>query len=264
MPCKLYKQIILDNIVFPYSISRDGEVISLNYNHTNTVKHRKLSIDKDGYKWITLNLNGKKYKYRINRLVAMVYIPIPKKYLKQGLWYDDLVVNHKDGNKANDHVKNLEWCTNKENIQHAYRIGLKKPKKGVDHPMSKYTEKQIRKVCKLLEENKIPMKKISEKTDVDIYTVFNIYDKKIWTVISDEYDVSNFSVKSDRRTNCKLRKYDIKTIKKICKLLEKGDMTMKEISKELGVSTGLIENIKYGRIYTDISKDYTFKRRKHK
>ncbi len=54
--------------------------------------------------------------YKIHRLVAKAFIPNPNN-LPQ--------VNHKDGNKENNCINNLEWCSNKENMEHSYRIGLR-------------------------------------------------------------------------------------------------------------------------------------------
>lgn len=46
-------------------------------------------------------------------------------------------MNHIDGNKRNNHISNLEWCTNSENIKHAYKNGLIIPKYGDQHSQSK-------------------------------------------------------------------------------------------------------------------------------
>ena len=76
---------------------------------------KPLKITK-GYLGIRLynNLNVKTFK--IHRLVAKYFIPNPNN-LSQ--------VNHIDGNKTNNKVDNLEWCTQTQNIQHSYRIGLR-------------------------------------------------------------------------------------------------------------------------------------------
>ena len=61
--------------------------------------------------------DGKEKTFLVSRLVAMSFIPAP---------YDKLTVNHIDGNPSNNRVDNLEWCTRKENIQHAFETGLQK------------------------------------------------------------------------------------------------------------------------------------------
>lgn len=78
-----------------------------------------------GYQRITFNINGKRYIFRVHRLVAMAFIPNPNN-LPQ--------VNHKDGNKENNNVSNLEWVTNQQNYEHALKnnlVGWKKITKQV-------------------------------------------------------------------------------------------------------------------------------------
>jgi hypothetical protein len=53
-------------------------------------------------------------------------------------------VNHKDGVKTNNHVSNLEWCTPRENVIHAWRMGLSKPLKGDAHPNASLCERDVR------------------------------------------------------------------------------------------------------------------------
>lgn len=260
---KLYKPLFIDGNKTQYAVSKNGDILSLNYGNTKKIKCLKLQTDDDGYKTVHLRINGVVKNFRVHRLVAMVYISLPKKYIKRGYTEEDLEVNHKDGDKSNNSVYNLEWCTTKENILHAEKTGLRKHNnQGEKHPLVKYKEKQIRKVCKLLEENILTIKQISTETDVDIHTVYDISIHNAWTIISDDYDIDNHSVKSDRRTNCPLRVYDINDIDNVCKLLEEGELTMKQISDKTGISTGLIQKIKYGVIYQDISEKYNFKIRK--
>ena len=68
-------------------------------------------IQNTGYR--TVNIDNKKYS--LHRLVAETFIDNPD---------NKPCINHIDGNKLNNNVKNLEWCTNKENVQHAFRTGL--------------------------------------------------------------------------------------------------------------------------------------------
>lgn len=119
-----------------YQVSNFGQVRSLERkvsNHTGllTVKPRFLKQAKNhkGYPIVYLS-DGKKQKtITVHRLVAIAFIPrIAGKPQ----------VNHIDGNKANNHLENLEWCDNRENQIHAYKLGLNratgragKPKKPV-------------------------------------------------------------------------------------------------------------------------------------
>lgn len=98
-----------------YQISNYGNVKSFINNIILKPGIASKRNNKQGYK--VVNLKGK--LYYIHRLVAEAFIPnIANKPQ----------INHIDGNKLNNKVDNLEWCTNSENIKHAYKIGLKEYK----------------------------------------------------------------------------------------------------------------------------------------
>ena len=82
------------------------EVSNLGRVKNNKGLVRKPRLYKDGYFDIKLSKNGKNKTKRINRLVALAFISNPNNYP---------VVNHKDENKLNNRVDNLEWCTTKYN-----------------------------------------------------------------------------------------------------------------------------------------------------
>ena len=100
-----------------YEVSNLGNVRALNYHRQKIMKILKTKYTKDGYYETTLLKNSKPKSIRTHRLVAETFIEIPKNKPQ---------VNHKNGNKLDNRVENLEWCTCKENIQHAIKIGLEK------------------------------------------------------------------------------------------------------------------------------------------
>ena len=99
-----------------YEVSNTGKVKSNNYLGNGVVRELALSFDPKGYLRVSLYFGEKRKTQKVHRLVAQAFIPNPDGKPE---------VNHKDGNKANNHVGNLEWSTPKENVIHAYRSGLK-------------------------------------------------------------------------------------------------------------------------------------------
>jgi len=90
-----------------------------------------------GYHMVCLKPFGRKGKakcIKISRLVAKAFIPNQKNLP---------CINHIDGNKQNNIVTNLEWCTYSENTIHAYKHNLVTIHRGEDHPSSKLTNKQV-------------------------------------------------------------------------------------------------------------------------
>lgn len=105
-------KLIIDNIETDYDINELGEI----YSH-KTNKILTGTIYNTGYKMVRLTIEGKKKGYAIHRLVAQTFIPNP----------DNLpVVNHKDGNKLNNHMNNLEWVSQSKNRQHAIQTKVSK------------------------------------------------------------------------------------------------------------------------------------------
>ena len=96
-----------------YQISNLGNLISIKHN---TIKPIIVSKNQ---KYLRNNLwkDGKYKTFSIHRLVAEAFLPNPNNFT---------VVNHKDGNKLNNRVDNLEWCTQSYNVKESYRLGLQK------------------------------------------------------------------------------------------------------------------------------------------
>ncbi len=112
-----------------YEVSNLGRIKSLSRGKR---KEKILNPNSGRYKNVFLSKNGDYCKMLLHRIVAIVFIPNPENKPQ---------VNHKDGNKFNNEVSNLEWCTHQENMNHAYVTGL----------IPKYTDelKEIRRKARI-------------------------------------------------------------------------------------------------------------------
>lgn len=150
-----------------YSVSNFGRI--KNNKKDLILKQSKTSM---GYLTVVLynknaiSIRNSGKKIAVHRLVALYFVNGDT----------SLIVNHIDGNKENNHYKNLEWVTHSENNKHAYRLGLKS-EYGENNPSNKYSEKNIRKICKMLEkDNTLTNKEIS-------LLVFKEYNSKLSNLI---------------------------------------------------------------------------------
>lgn len=102
---------------FPnYEVSESGVV-----RNVNTKVELKHKIDK-GYHRVTLYDNGKPTRKPVHQLVAETF---------HGKHPNKSEINHVDGDKSNNHICNLEYCSRSENLKHAFRTGLKQPSGGL-------------------------------------------------------------------------------------------------------------------------------------
>jgi DNA-binding transcriptional regulator YiaG len=140
-----------------YIITRNGEIINSRNNYV-----LKPQPNNKGYLRVTLC--GK--KYFVHKLVAEKYIPNPDNKEQ---------INHKDGNKNNNSVENLEWVTNQENRNHA--INTKLHLQGEDCPWSKLTQNQVNNIR---EDSTHSNKELSELYGVSISTINDIINGRTW------------------------------------------------------------------------------------
>jgi hypothetical protein len=98
-----------------YHISNHGRVKSYKFGKERIMTQVLIGAFRNQYWAIKICINGKYKMQKIHRLVAKAFIPNPENKPQ---------VNHKDANKLNNNISNLEWATAKENSQHGWENGL--------------------------------------------------------------------------------------------------------------------------------------------
>ena len=121
-----------------YLCNENGEIYSLLRN--KILKGRSLK----GYKRVALMKDGKTIDVLVHRLIAQTFLPNPE---------NKPYINHIDGDKTNNSVSNLEWCTQKENVQHAIETGLKDDR-GTHSSRASCNEEKLKEIRSLISEGK--------------------------------------------------------------------------------------------------------------
>lgn len=147
-----------------YKVNCNGDVLGVKGNLLKGFIHPK------GYKHVFLG-NGDCSK--VHRLVAEAFIPNPENKPE---------VNHIDGNKLNNHVSNLEWCTRLENMQHAFSKGLAKTKSGESAPRSILTQEQVNEIRKnyIPRDKKFGLRPLGSVYGVTSHCIWRIIANKNW------------------------------------------------------------------------------------
>lgn len=129
----------IDGFEGMYQVSDQGKVRSVErtvkmkrggkeYDMHHKGRVLRATVSKDGYEAVQLTKDSKPYTFKVHRLVARAFLHNP----------DNLPeVNHRDGNKTNNTVSNLEWCTRSHNIKHAFERGL------IDKQNMKFNRKKV-------------------------------------------------------------------------------------------------------------------------
>lgn len=128
-----------------YCVNSNGEVSAPSYvdktGHLRKMKKLKQTKRGKGYKCVGLQKEGKQRLVSVHRLVAEAFIPNP---------LNKSQVNHKDLNKENNSVENLEWVTGSENVVHSFKSGSRKKldSKGSKNNQAKLDEAQVNQILK--------------------------------------------------------------------------------------------------------------------
>jgi len=160
-----------------YKINSEGVIRN---KITKAVKY--LNTTKTGYSEVSakcksLGINRNKVLYKVHRLVAKLFIPNPNNLPE---------VNHKDGNKKNNCVSNLEWVSRLENMQHASKNNLLKSVEGSLNPNAKLDEDTVRNICDDYQ-NKMTINEVMTKYNITKNIAGKIFYRTSWIKISSNY-----------------------------------------------------------------------------
>ncbi len=211
-----------------YCITIDGRVYSLKRK-----KFMKIQYNDIGYKVVTFRVNDKTKTVKVHRLIGLTY-------LKES-YFDGAIINHKDGNKGNNDLNNLEWVTRSENVLHAYTLGL------IAGKPRQITDEVVHDICQLLESG-ARVCDVSKMFNIDINVLHNIKNRKAYHYISYEYDFSEVP---------KQQKISTEKIIKVCELISSG-YPLRETSELSEVHISTVKNIKGRRTHTHISSSYNW------
>lgn len=160
-----------------FAVSNYGRVKSLeryvkNGNGRRIVRERIRVQGKHPQGYLTIAYKVDSPPLLVHRVVALHFIPNPDK---------KAFVNHKDGNKQNNRVDNLEWATRQENEDHAYETGLKNST-GSNNSMAKLNEDKVR-MIRTLSKTGASIKDLASEYGVHRVTIGRIINNRVWASV---------------------------------------------------------------------------------
>jgi hypothetical protein len=237
-----------------YHVTEDGSVNSITVtrfkNNPNIIKSTKteLLIGDINFGYRRVQINGK--HERVHRLVAHLYCENPHNYY---------VVNHKDGDKLNNHYTNLEWCTAEHNEKHSLDTGLKP--KGESHYLSTFTEAQLRE-CLSHPDFKPLMslkdfKAIVTPLNCTLAQTKSLLYGNSWLSVTKDYGIVKRDELEDRPDPDKSRKLTKEQVLEIHEHLFAGKSDT-EIGNLFNVSNVMIKNIRTGAMWNELKPEREF------
>ena len=244
-----------------YFISNKARIY--NFQTKKFIKTRKLDSKKHSSPYYKVNLqividnHSFAQVCLVHRLMMATFYPI------EGM--EKLLVNHKDGDKCNDDLSNLEWMTPSGNTLHAIKNGLFKPIYGENHCCATITEETAKNIINLLLSRKYTHAKIAEMVGTTESIVDSIASKKAWKHLTNELD---FSSLKQRLPKC----FTFDQIKQCCEFFQNNKIGERSIRRycmdcllyikyDRPITESVTNSIRLiyqKKRYTCISKNYNF------
>lgn len=154
-----------------YAATTDGKVWS-----TRSRKYLANTLHHTGYLIVCLSKNKGKKNLTVHKIVALTY-----------LGESNLIINHKNGNKTDNNVSNLEYCTHKQNNHHARAIGLTKTRYGEDCGNSKFSKEEIVHIRHLFFNEGMQQFEIANKFNTTKSNIYRILSREVWRHLNDGF-----------------------------------------------------------------------------
>jgi len=148
-----------------YQVDNFGKVWSVRGNYYLIQR-----INKYGYPIVDLHQNGQRTTWKVHRLVGMAFLSNP---------FNKPFVHHKDHNKKNNVVTNLEWVTHQENVDYAKQHGVLA--RGSKNGSSKLIEHQVIQIRHQYNNTGISIDNLCNRYNVSKTTIYGIVNNKTWT-----------------------------------------------------------------------------------
>lgn len=248
--------IYYDGTIIPwYYISNYGRIWSVNYG-----KFLSYYQDQGGYYRVTLviNSNGNTVFTGVHKITLMSFDPI--------LESDYFIPHHKDDNKINNHINNLQWATVSENTRFALESGAAYYT-GENNPRSYLSNDQINMICKMLEEGYKPPEiatnlgdpydKIGDDRNKMCAIIRNIRAGKSYYDIATNYNIPGLQGR---------KFYSLEFTMLVCNFLSDPNriFTFRELCEYLCIDLNdrkmfrdYVDDILKGKVHKDITKNYT-------
>jgi len=216
-----------------YEVSDVGRVRVIVKRHSVSPHVLNPSSDRYGYKRVNLQVNSIRKGFAVHRLVAGAFI---------GYCPKDMEVNHKDGDKTNNHIGNLEYTTHVENIRHSFReLGRARTvPRGEDAGMAKLTYGKVTEIKDMLIGG-YSHRHIAVQFDVSYVAIGCIARGKTWTHHKNNKD--GWQSTGKRKIFSKLTAEQVKDVRRQLADGVKGA----SIARQYNVNPSTISSIKTGK-----------------
>lgn len=229
------KQINIDGFE-GYFVTEDGKVFS---NKQGKLREISQSVQRKYYAssfWVE---GGTQKHIYVHRLVALTFINNPE---------NKPFVNHKDGNKLNNNVSNLEWVTRQENVDHAMENNLVPAMVGVNNGRAILTEDQVIDIYSRLLNGEKSID-LAREFSVEKTTIGNIKRRKEWKHITKDFPLIEIKFKAQKQSD--------EIVHEVCKRLELG-IPPTPIADELNVPIDLVYDLKRRKGFKHITSLYNW------